>query len=173
MKKVWLIAIAIFFLCSAVVFAGDTDMHFKPLTGDSMLDLSLEKLNTRAMGNLDDFINDLNKSYGVAREKIDLFLTKDKMNPADVYMAAKVSQAADTPIDDVVTEFKSNKGKGWGAVAQKMGIKPGSKEFHALKEDKSGMLGKGDGGNAGEGTKEKQRKRERKQSKAQGKGKKK
>jgi len=30
-------------------------------------------------------------------------------------------------------EYRSGKAKGWGALAKSLGIKPGSKEFHALK----------------------------------------
>ena len=35
-------------------------------------------------------------------------------------------------------ERERNRGQGWGVIAQRMGIKPGSAEFHALK----GHLGK-------------------------------
>jgi hypothetical protein len=37
------------------------------------------------------------------------------------------------PTDYVITQYKSGKGKGWGALAHSLGIKPGSKEFHELK----------------------------------------
>jgi len=29
--------------------------------------------------------------------------------------------------------YRADKGKGWGVLAKSLGIKPGSKEFHALK----------------------------------------
>ena len=35
--------------------------------------------------------------------------------------------------DYVIERYRSGKGKGWGALAQSLGIKPGSKEFHDLK----------------------------------------
>ena len=34
----------------------------------------------------------------------------------------------------VIEKYRSEKGKGWGALAKSLGIKPGSKEFHALKQ---------------------------------------
>jgi hypothetical protein len=37
------------------------------------------------------------------------------------------------PTDYVIEKYKSDKGKGWGALANSLGIKPGSKDFHALK----------------------------------------
>ena len=33
----------------------------------------------------------------------------------------------------VVTEFREHAGQGWGVIAKNLGIKPGSAEFHALK----------------------------------------
>jgi hypothetical protein len=40
---------------------------------------------------------------------------------------------AGKPPEYVAERYKSGKGKGWGALAKSLGIKPGSKEFHALK----------------------------------------
>jgi hypothetical protein len=31
--------------------------------------------------------------------------------------------------------YRKGKGKGWGELAKSLGIKPGSREFHALKRD--------------------------------------
>ena len=36
------------------------------------------------------------------------------------------------PTDRVLREYRTSKGKGWGVIAQSLGIKPGSAEFHAL-----------------------------------------
>jgi hypothetical protein len=62
------------------------------------------------------------------------------MAPADVYMAAKVRILAHRSWDEVLREYKENKGKGWGVIAKNLGIKPGSREFHKLKDDDSGMI---------------------------------
>ena len=50
-------------------------------------------------------------------------------------------------MDIVLKEYKANKGRGWGVIAKKLGIKPGSKEFHELKKDKfsSDASGVGEG----------------------------
>jgi hypothetical protein len=50
-------------------------------------------------------------------------------------------------IDVVTAQYKKNKGRGWGALAKSLGIKPGSPEFHALKrgDDLYGQKGKGKG----------------------------
>ncbi len=57
--------------------------------------------------------------------------------PAEVYLAAGLASVSGKSIDLVVETYRKNKAKGWGAIAKDLGIKPGSKEFKALK-DKSG-----------------------------------
>ena len=56
--------------------------------------------------------------------------------------------------DEVLREYKENKGKGWGVIAKNLGIKPGSREFHELKDDDSGMIALAKG-KKGEGNKSK------------------
>src|SRR5512135_3261981 len=53
--------------------------------------------------------------------------------PADAYIVLRLREMSAKPTDYVIEKYKSGKGKGWGALAQSLGIKPGSKEFHALK----------------------------------------
>lgn len=54
--------------------------------------------------------------------------------PADAYMLLRLGEMSDQPIDRVIERYKAEKGKGWGVIARSLGIKPGSKEFHALKQ---------------------------------------
>ena len=56
--------------------------------------------------------------------------------------------------DEVLGEYKENNGKGWGVIAKNLGIKPGSREFHELKDDDSGMIALAKG-KKGKGYKEK------------------
>ncbi len=53
--------------------------------------------------------------------------------PADAYMLLRLGEMSKQPTKYVIEKYKSGKGKGWGALAKSLGIKPGSKEFHALK----------------------------------------
>ena len=53
--------------------------------------------------------------------------------PADVYFACAIARALGIPCLDVVHRYERNPGVGWGNLAKQMGIKPGSREFHALK----------------------------------------
>jgi hypothetical protein len=69
-------------------------------------------------------------------------------NPADAYIVFRLGEMSGMPHDRVLREYKSSKGKDWGVIAKSLGIKPGSKEFHALKRSQdlyNGQGGKGKG----------------------------
>ena len=71
-------------------------------------------------------------------------------SPADAYIVLRLGEMSRRPTDDVLREYKASKGKGWGVIAQRLGIKPGSEEFHALKRgqdlyDGDAFTGKGKG----------------------------
>lgn len=54
-------------------------------------------------------------------------------SPADAYIMLRLGEMSGRSTEYVVEEYRNNKGKGWGALAKSLGIKPGSEEFHALK----------------------------------------
>jgi hypothetical protein len=53
--------------------------------------------------------------------------------PADAYIVLRLGEMSKQPTEYVIEQYKVGKGKGWGALAKSLGIKPGSQEFHALK----------------------------------------
>jgi len=55
--------------------------------------------------------------------------------PADAYMVLRLGEMSGKPTDHVMRTYKSAQGQGWGALAKSLGIKPGSKEFQALKNN--------------------------------------
>ncbi|OPX41029.1 MAG: hypothetical protein DRG82_01825 [Deltaproteobacteria bacterium] len=71
--------------------------------------------------------------------------------PADAYMVLRLAEMSDRPTSYVVKQYRAHRGKGWGVLARTLGIKPGSREFHALKrrqdlyEDRHRGKGKGKG----------------------------
>jgi len=83
-------------------------------------------------------------------------------NPAEGYMVLRLGEMSHQPIDHVVETYKAQKGKGWGALAKSLGIKPGSKDFHALKQGQDLYDGKSKDNDSAKG-----------KSKGKGKGKKK
>ncbi len=56
-------------------------------------------------------------------------------SPADAYIMMRLDEMSGKPPSQIYRKYKQNKGKGWGALAKSLGIKPGSKEFHALKRN--------------------------------------
>jgi len=54
--------------------------------------------------------------------------------PADAYMVFRLGEMSSMSTDYVLSKYRSDKSKGWGALAKSLGIKPGSREFHALKQ---------------------------------------
>jgi hypothetical protein len=54
-------------------------------------------------------------------------------NSADAYIVLRLGEMSERPTEDVIKKYRAGKGKGWGSLAKSLGIKPGSKEFKALK----------------------------------------
>ena len=118
------------------------EISFK--TGDAGMDGFLTQVNNDAKKDINAFTNMVVNKFNVAKADVDKLL-KD-MIPGDVYMAAQVASIVTKPVTEVSAVYNKNKGKGWGEIAKEMGIKPGSKEFHALKNSM-----KKEGGENGEG----------------------
>lgn len=54
--------------------------------------------------------------------------------PSDLFMILRIGQLSGRPLDHVLGAYRSGQGKGWGVIAKEMGIKPGSRAFHELKQ---------------------------------------
>ncbi|MCC7301421.1 MAG: hypothetical protein IT233_02155 [Bacteroidia bacterium] len=137
---------------------------FKAGTGDKELDVQLNELNASAKLDMKAFKVEMNTSFNCGNQLIDELMVKMGGNPADVFMLLQIAQQMNKSHDAILASFNRHKGKGgWGAVAKEMGIKPGSPEFHALKNSAKGKNGKmkgkkanndskgGGGGNNGKG----------------------
>jgi hypothetical protein len=89
----------------------------------------------------------------------------DVSQPSDAYIIFRLSELSHRPVAEVMKVYRKNRKRGWGVMAQGLGIKPGSREFHALKRghdmgndkvSKGGKSsGKGKSKNKGQGKKEK------------------
>lgn len=130
----------------AVGWATNAEAAYRPKTGDASLDVTLGDLNIYTEGNsISDFMKNVSVSYNIPRVRIDYLIYEVKMVPADVIMTALIAKLLGIHVDVVVDEYRANKGKGWGVIAKQLGIKPGSKEFHALKNGAFGELKKAKG----------------------------
>lgn len=102
-------------------------------TGDLWVDTRLGEINDYGTRYRDPFVSELSNNYGAPRSLITELLTVRRWAPADVYYACAIAHALNRPCVEIVREYDRNPRQGWGAMAQRMGVKPGSPAFHALK----------------------------------------
>jgi len=111
-------------------------------TGNVQFDTDLNLINTQARSNLSSFRADMKVSYNVSEKKLDYMGVNLGMAPGEMYLAFEISRIARVSLDDVLTVYRKHKSKGWGVIAKQLGIKPGSAEFHQLKNRASSKKGK-------------------------------
>jgi hypothetical protein len=104
-----------------------------PVLAASDLDTFIKNINVQAQADLGAFKVRLSTQFGTPVPQVEAVMASVK-TPGDAYMCFRVGQVASQPVEVVTKEYQTNKGKGWGAIAKNLGIKPGSKEFHALKK---------------------------------------
>lgn len=120
-------------------------------TGDVQLNASLSKIDANAQLDFGAFKADLGATYNVSTGKIDSWSVDLGMKAGDIYLALEIAKLTKKPVDDVVKVYQKNKTKGWGVIAKELGIKPGSPEFHALKDNAKGKGEKEHGHGGGKG----------------------
>ncbi len=120
LKHMLFFLVMVFLLVSSatVVTAGDFDW-----TRDFNISAEADPSGFRAR---------LATRFKIGDVQIDTVLSNVK-RPADAYMVLSFVEMSTRPLDFVIQKYRTEKSKGWGAMAKSLGIKPGSKEFHALK----------------------------------------
>ena len=130
-------------------------ISYSPRTGDVWIDTELGYFNDYGRRDRDYFVDDIVGSYGAPRYLVNELLVDRRWDPGDVYYASALAYQLRRPLSDIVRERERNKGQGWGVIARRMGIKPGSADFHALKghmgKSKDKYKSHGGPGNSGKG----------------------
>jgi hypothetical protein len=106
---------------------------WNPRTGDMWVDTQLSDINRYGTRYRDPFIDEIVRYHGAPRDLVSDLLLRRHWAPGDVYFACALAQIIGRPCRVVADEWERNHGMGWGALAQRYGIKPGSAEFHRLK----------------------------------------
>ncbi|MDH4100189.1 MAG: hypothetical protein OEV28_06395 [Nitrospirota bacterium] len=119
LKKMVVMGLAVLLLSTSAAIAGDFDW--------------LKNLDIRARADESGFRAQLSTRFKVGDADVRLVLG-NVGSPADAYMVLRLGEICDKPAGYVLERYKANQGKGWGVLAKSLGIKPGSKEFHALKQ---------------------------------------
>lgn len=123
------IVIFIVFIFSSLLFAQETGKV--PNTGDAELDNYISDINIKAKDDYDGFKQEMTSQFGLSSSDVDRYVKQEKINPGDLYYGCSLSRESKKPVSDVMKNYKNQ--KGWGRVAQDLGIKPGSEEFQNFK----------------------------------------
>jgi len=124
----WLLAAM---LGSAAAQGGGPEWN--PRSGDPWVDTWLADINRYAGRYREPFIDELERYQGAPRALVIDLLVERRWAPADVYYACALAQAIDRPCRDVVDDWSAHRAEGWGAVASRLGVRPGSPAFQRLK----------------------------------------
>jgi hypothetical protein len=131
-------------LATTAAFADDYAFGFNPRSGDAWIDAQLGEVNVFARGNLDGYVDEVVVSTGAPRYYVQEMVVDRGWAPGDLYYACLIARQLGRPCAYVVDAYEREmrgRGRGWGALAQELGIRPGSAAFHALK----GGVGQGNG----------------------------
>jgi hypothetical protein len=104
-------------------------------SNDDELNQSLATLDAHASLDFGMFRSDICLNYNITEKKIDYLSAEIGMSAGDIYMTVEIAKITHISVDRVVEVYSEHKSKGWGVIAKNLGIKPGSPEFHALKNN--------------------------------------
>ena len=114
----------IFSLCLLIFCAA-------PAMADG-LDSFLENINIEAASNRHEAGVNIGYHFGVPLSEVES-IANIVGSLADAFMILQMGRWTGLSRDRVMREYAAGKGQGWGVIAKRLGIKPGSAEFHALK----------------------------------------
>lgn len=118
---------------TGVASAQDYSINWDPRSGDVWVDSQLQDVNRYGSRYREPFVNEMVRYYGAPRELVTDLLGTRNWAPGDVYYACALARQIGRPCRHVVDEWERDHGQGWGELAKRMGIQPGSPEFHRLK----------------------------------------
>jgi len=113
--------------------AQDFTFGWNPRSGDVWVDTQLNDMNQYGTRYRDPFVDELVRYHGAPRDLVVDLLGPRRWAPGDVWMACSIASVIGRPCRYVVDVYERDHGQGWGNIAKQMGIKPGSPEFHRLK----------------------------------------
>lgn len=128
------LALAITTFLGGAASAQDLTVGWNPRSGDIWVDTWLGDMNRYGARYPEPFIDEMVRYHNAPRALVVDLLQTRHWAPGDVYYACSLASVLGRPCRYVVDMYEADRGQGWGVVAQRLGIKPGSPEFHRLKK---------------------------------------
>lgn len=119
-------------LAAGTARAQDFAFGWNPRSGDVWMDAWLGDMNRYGGRYRDAFVDELVRYHAAPRDLVVDLLAR-RWAPGDIYFACALAKLAGRPCRYVVEQWERDHGQGWGAMAKRLGIKPGSPQFHQLK----------------------------------------
>lgn len=117
-KKMLLVIASMVVLSGSALSAADFDW--------------MANLNLRSDSDPYAYKSGLASRFKAPESQLSLIL-KSVGAPADAYMVLRLAELSGRAPEYVLKQYQAKKHQGWGVLAQDLGIKPGSREFKALK----------------------------------------
>jgi hypothetical protein len=122
--------------------AAEPPAAWSPRTGDAGIDATLADINAYGSRYPDAFADELARYHAAPRDVVSALLATPAWTPGDVYYACALAQAIGRSCRYVADERQAHPEEGWGELAQRLGVKPGSPQFHQLKDGFAGAYGR-------------------------------
>jgi hypothetical protein len=120
MKKTFF-AVTLFFILAGLASLAQADLN-----------VFLNDLNHQAATDRYSYNTRLSNQFGIPLSRTES-IVRSVDSPAHAFMLLQLGVMSGRPFDTIFNIYQRDRKKGWGAMAQQLGIKPGSPEFHALK----------------------------------------
>lgn len=119
-------------LAAGTASAQTFTFGWNPRSGDTWVDVWLGDMNRYGSRYRDPFVDEMVRYHAAPRDLV-IDLLGRRWAPGDIYFACALAQAIGRPCRYVVDIYERDHGQGWGNIAKRLGIKPGSAQFHQLK----------------------------------------
>lgn len=132
MRRLIVSTLLAFGLAAGAAQAQDFTFGWNPRSGDVWMDAWLGDMNRYGSRYRDPFVDELVRYHAAPRDLVVDLLAR-RWAPGDIYFACALAKLAGRPCRYVVEQWERDHAQGWGAMAKRLGIKPGSPQFHQLK----------------------------------------
>ena len=119
-------------LPGSVAAQSDFVFGWDPRTGDAVLDARLADVNVYGDRYRAAFVDELVRYHAAPRALTGALLADERWAPGDLYFACALAQAVGRPCRHVIDLWRESHATGWGAVAARLGVAPGSPEFRRV-----------------------------------------